>query len=43
MRLLAGALVIATASMVTADRILTTDQGRPEVDVRVEIAGGLTA
>jgi PIN domain nuclease of toxin-antitoxin system len=43
MRSLADALVIATASMVTTDRILTTDRGWPAVDVRVEIVGGSAA
>lgn len=36
---LADALVIATAAVVAADRILTTDQDWPEIGVRVEIIG----
>ncbi|MBI2778041.1 MAG: type II toxin-antitoxin system VapC family toxin [Chloroflexi bacterium] len=36
---LADALVIATAEVVEADRILTTDRGWPDVPTRVEIVG----
>ena len=37
---LADALVIATASVVAADRILTTDQGWPDVGVAVQLVAG---
>jgi hypothetical protein len=37
---LPDALVIATAHVLRADLILTTDQGWPAVGVAVEIVGG---
>jgi predicted nucleic acid-binding protein len=37
---LADALVIATAHVVGADRILTTDQGWPDVGVNVQLVDG---
>ncbi|MBI3747127.1 MAG: type II toxin-antitoxin system VapC family toxin [Chloroflexi bacterium] len=36
---LADSLVIATAEVVAADRILTTDRGWPDMATRVEIVG----
>ncbi len=37
---LPDALVIATAVAVGADRILTTDGGWPQLDIRVDVAAG---